>query len=87
MLQISLLCQLSIRPDPSCVALLPSTPLSAAAAAAAAAAAYCALAKLALFPTVLLSALEQSPFGNAGCHGAGSILPTGTALERGESSV
>lgn len=64
----------------------PSTPLSAAAAAAAEAA-YCALANFAPFPTVLLSALEQSPFGTAGCHGTRSILPTGAVLERGEWSV
>lgn len=49
--------------------------------------AYWALAKLAPFPTVLLSALEQSPFGTAGCHGTCFILPTGTLLERGDSSV
>lgn len=58
----------------------PPTPPSAAAAV------YCAPAKLAPFPTVLLSALEQSPSGTAGCHGSRSILPTGTVLERGESS-
>lgn len=67
------------------VARLPSTPLSAAAAAAAAT--NCTLVKLAPFPTVLLSALEHSPFGTAGCHGAGSILPTGAVLERGELSA
>jgi len=51
------------------------------------AAANCTSVKLAPFPTVLLSALEQSPFGTAGCHGAGSILPTGVVLERGELSA
>lgn len=68
------------------VALLPSTLLSAAALAVAAAA-YCTLVKLASFLTVFLSALEQSPFGTAGYHGVGSILPTGTVLERRELSV
>lgn len=53
MMEISLLCQLSIRPDSASLSLRsPSTPLSAAAAA------HCTLAKLALFSTVLLSALK-----------------------------
>lgn len=57
-----------------------SAPLLSAAAAA------CA-AKLALFPTVILSAPKQSPFGTAGCHGTRSILPTGTELEHIDCSV
>lgn len=58
-----------------------SAPVLAAAVAAAGS------AKLALFPTVILSALMQSPFGTAGCHGTRSILPTGTQLEHREWSV
>lgn len=60
--QIQLLCR---------CALLHSS--SSSRAAAAAAAAHCAHANLALLPTVLLSALKQSPFGTAGCHGTSSI--------------
>lgn len=61
-----------------------SAPVLAASVAAVAAA---ASVKLALFPTVILSALMQSPFGTAGCHGTRSILPTGTQLEHREWSV
>lgn len=72
-----------------CVSLASSRilPFCSSAPALQAAVAAAGSAKLALFPTVILSALMQSPFGTAGCHGTRSILPTGTQLEYREWSV